>query len=92
MNYARVLSSAFDYLMSNPDGVLDSNAFVIAVDERHFYPIFRWNAFRRNDGAWCGFRFIRDLRLAPRARDCCREEEIRELSRRFNEVMSNPQQ
>jgi len=92
MNYARVLSCAYDMLMANPDRVLDSNVLVTAVDERNFYAFFRWNAFRRNDGAWCSFCFIPDLGLAPRARDCYGEEEIRDLSRRFNELMRNQHQ
>lgn len=92
MNYAQLMSRAFNILMTNPDRVLDSNAFVTAIDERNFYPFFGWNAFRRNDGVWCDFCFIEDLRRAPRTRDCYREGEIRELSRSFNELVHNPQQ
>jgi len=92
LNYAMLMSCAYDMLMTNPDHILDSNAFVTAVDERNFYAIFRSSAFRRNDGVWCDFVYIPDLRRAPKARDCYSEDDIRDLSRRFNELMRNSQQ
>ena len=68
-NNAMALNSVFQKILNRPQDVMDSNLLVTAIDERKFCPILRYNAFRRDDGAWCDFVYIGGLKCAPRARD-----------------------
>ena len=68
-NNAMALNSVFQKILNRPQDVIDSNLLVTAIDERKFNPILRYNAFRRDDGAWCDFVYIGGLKCAPRARD-----------------------
>lgn len=70
-NYALLLCKINSALLTNQEGVLNSNLLVTAVDERLFYSLFLWNSYpgRRNDGAWGEFVKIGDLDCAPLAKD-----------------------
>ena len=68
-NYSTVFKTFFNMMYNDPEHVKKSNLFVTAIDERKFCPILRYNAFRRNDGAWCDFVHIEGLRCAPIAGD-----------------------
>ena len=68
-NYATLLYGVWSILQKNPKKVMDSNVLVTAVDKRNFYAAFRHNVFRRDDGAWCNFVKIGNLKCAPLARD-----------------------
>lgn len=69
-NYATLLHGVWNMLQNNPEKVMNSNVLVTAIDKRDFYVIFRHNAFRRDDGAWCNFTKIGNLKCAPLAKDC----------------------
>lgn len=68
-NYATLLHGVWNMLQNDPETVMNSNVLVTAVDKRNFYAIFRHNAFRRDDGAWCNFTKIGNLKCAPLAKD-----------------------
>ena len=68
-NYATLLYGVWNILQNNPEKVMDSNVLVTAVDKRNFYAVFRHNVLRRDDGAWCNFVEIGDLKCAPLARN-----------------------
>lgn len=68
-NYATLLYGVWNMLQNDPETVMNSNVLVTAVDKRNFYAIFRHNALRRNDGAWCNFTKIGSLKCAPLATD-----------------------
>lgn len=68
-NYATLLHGVWSMLQNDPETVMNSNVLVTAVDKRNFYVIFRHNALRRDDGAWCNFTRIGNLKCAPLAKD-----------------------
>ena len=68
-NYATLLYGVWNILQNNPEKVMNSNVLVTAVDKRDFYAFFRHNALRRDDGAWCNFVKIGNLKCAPLAKD-----------------------
>ena len=68
-NYATLLYGVWNILQNNPEKVMNSNVLVTAVDKRNFYAVFRHNVLRRDDGAWCNFVKIGNLKCAPLARD-----------------------
>lgn len=68
-NYAILLHGVWNMLQNDPETVMNSNVLVTAVDKRNFYAIFRHNALRRDDGAWCNFTRIGNLKCAPLAKD-----------------------
>jgi hypothetical protein len=89
LNYAKLLSYVYEMLLSDEavGKILESNVLVTAVDERSFTAFFRHNAFRRNDGAWCDFRHIEELRCAPIARNYRGGQIIQRIIDIYNRVM-----
>lgn len=68
-NYATLLYGVWNILQNNPEKVMNSNVLVTAVDKRDFYAVFRHNVLRRDDGAWCNFVKIGNLKCAPLAKN-----------------------
>lgn len=63
-NIAWAIKSVSQQLIEDPEIINDSNVLITAIDERDFAPV-PWNLFRRDDGIWCGFRYIKNLSCAP---------------------------
>ena len=88
-NNAIALSTVYRILMNDPQRILDSNVLVSAIDDRDFTALLRWNAFRRDDGAWCDFQYIGGLKCAPRGREYKNGEVISKCSIICNQIMSD---
>ncbi len=91
-NCAMVLNAVYRIITENPNRILNSNVLVTAIDERNFTALLRWNAFRRDDGAWCDFEYIGGLKCAPRGREYLDDRGhnlIEVCSRICNEIMNN---
>lgn len=88
-NNAIALSTVYRILMNDPQRILDSNVLVSAIDDRDFTALLRWNAFRRDDGAWCDFQYIGGLKCAPRGRDYKNGEVISKCSIICNQIMKD---
>lgn len=91
-NYAIVLSTIYQIILSDPERIMDSNVLVTAIDERNFSAFLDWNAFRRDDGAWCNFEYIGGLKCAPTGKEYLRSKGknvIMVCSKMCNEIMSN---
>ena len=63
-NIAWAIKSVSQQLIEDPEIINDSNVLITAIDERDFAPV-PWNLFRRDDGIWCGFSYIKNLSCAP---------------------------
>ena len=88
-NNAIALSTVYRILMNNPEKILNSNVLVTAIDDRDFTALLRWNAFRRDDGAWCDFQYIGGLKCAPRGREYKNGEVISKCSIICNQIMKD---
>lgn len=89
-NYATILNDVYKMIITNPKDVMKSNVLVTAVDERNFYSVFIWNSAigRRNDGAWCDFEYIGELKGSPRAKDCKDKDLITLYSQIYGNLMT----
>ena len=90
-NYATLLYGVWNMLQNNPEKVKNSNVLVTAVDKRNFYAIFRYNALRRDDGAWCNFVKIGNLKCAPLAKDFEKGTLIDTYLDIYNRIMTDKQ-
>lgn len=90
-NYATLLYGVWNMLQNNPEKVKNSNVLVTAVDKRNFYAIFRYNALRRDDGAWCNFVNIGNLKCAPLAKDFEKGTLIDTYLDIYNRIMTDKQ-
>ena len=63
-NIAWAIKSVSQQLIEDPEIINDSNVLITAIDEKDFAPT-PWNLFRRDDGIWCGFSYIKNLSCAP---------------------------
>jgi len=61
LNYASILFKIFEIIRKNPERIIESNVFVMSIDERDFNPLLFHNIYRRNDGVWCDFRTINNI-------------------------------
>lgn len=88
-NCATALHTVWRILLNEPENVMNSNVLVTAIDERNFSPLFRHNVLRRNDGAWCNFLEIGNLKSAPLAREYENGNVISKLLNIYRQIMTD---
>lgn len=80
INYAMLLRQMLHYFIHEPNKVLNSNVFVMAIDTRNYFDrneLKKKHDYKRaeklsdipNQETWCDFKYIPNLENAPRARD-----------------------
>lgn len=90
-NYSSVIEFIINEMVFNQQNVLKSNVFISCFDERNFYCILPTSYHRRNDGSVSEFRFIRDLKNAPRACEIDHGELFRLLSEIYPKIFQDNQ-
>ena len=100
-NFAMLIKNIVYFMVNKPNDVCDSNLFIMAMDYRNFYDKDKLKLVKdhneivdlrkdaTNQEAWCDFRYVPDLKNAPRASEINGGKTINNLIEIFRTVSTN---